>query len=303
MLTLAEVLHDQRDLDRLCADRTRPFSELYEQNELYGYAAILKRVAGLPPQRPVHMVIPHGVGLNGATQWDIGTPCPTVYSFQREYDDALSQGGNRVVIRGASPLVHVAQAVPAHTGRHGTLFFPAHTIRTVHADVEYEPIAERLAGLPEHMRPVRICVYWADYVKGLHLPFMQRGFQVVSAGHMWDPLFAWRLAQLISMHAIVASNEYGTHTAMAVHMGAAWLHMRTPIHYYADPGCETHMHGYDERVTQTLDTLLDRSGPITSLEASCLMDDLLGAHRVLSPEALAVALVSAERRHQLPRVA
>lgn len=303
MLTLTETLEDQRDLNRLCADRGRPHTEIFEQNELYGFASILKRVAGLPQHRPVSVVIPHGVGVAGPTRWDLITPSPTVYSFQREYDEALSLEGKRVVIRGACPLYHVAAEVAQQPRRHGTLFFPAHTIRTVHTDVEYEPIAEALANLPEELKPVHVCVYWADFMKGQHRPFVERGLPVVSAGHMWDPRFPWRLAHLISMHRVVASNVYATHTAMALHLGAAWLHMPTPMRYFTEKGCESHYNPAFDAVTNSFNTLLHTGAPAASPQTSCLADDMLGAHRALSPDALAAALMAADRRARLARVA
>jgi hypothetical protein len=303
MLTLDDVLADQRDIEGLCADRSRPNTELFEQNELYGYAAILKRAASLPLHRPLNVVIPHGISLSGAGQWDLQTPCPTVYSYQREHDVALSYDGERVIIRGASPLVHVASEIQPQPRRQGTLFFPAHTIKTVHADAEYEAVADTLLQLPADLQPVRVCVYWADYLKGQHYPFVERGLPVVTAGHMWDPLFPWRLAQLLSMHAVAASNSYGTHTFLALHMGCNWLQIPTPIRYHADPGCEWHHKPSDGAIKETLDLLLDTGAPVSSTVARQIADDLLGVHRTLPAPALASALHAAERRARLIRAA
>ncbi len=305
MLTLQEVVAQQRDLARLCADRSRPHSELYEQNELYGYAEILKRVAGVSPTRPVHFVIPHGVSMHGAIPWDVATDARTVYSFQREVDSQLSRHGRRAVVAGACPLVHVADEVgiPSPTQRQGTLFFPSHTIRTVDADAEYDRIADTLSALPAWMHPVRICLYWADYEKGQHAPFIERGFHVVSAGHMWDPQFAYRLAHLLGMHALAAGNTFGTHTMFALHMGCAYMHVPGTVRYRARAGLESHLVRPNHFLLSSLKRMFAPLEAVQAADARRLADGMLGVDRRRSPESLADAIVAAERRSRLGVVA
>jgi hypothetical protein len=305
MLSLAQTLEDQRDLERLCAERERPRGETLDQNALYGHGRILKMAAGLPLDRPVWAVIPHGVSLGTASSWDVGAPVPTAYSFMRDKDDALSQQGRRALIRGAAPWVHLDEMIGAPPpGRRGTLFFPAHTIKGIDYDVEYDAVADALVALPAALQPVRVCVYWADFLKGQHRPFVERGLEVVSAGHNMDPLFPWRLRHLLSQHAVAASNTFATHTVYALHAGLHWLHVSTgPIRHRAEPGREADYKPSSPDFVTVLESLLDVGAPVRPAAAVQLADDLLGVQRQLAPHALAHALVSAERRHRLSRAA
>jgi hypothetical protein len=304
MLTLAEVLEAQRDLDRLCADRPRRFTERYEQNEFYGHADMLKHVAGLPQNRPLHVVIPHGVGTGQASHWDISTPAATAYSYQREYDAPLSRNGARALIQGAAPFVYLAEMLgPPPAARRGTLFFPAHTIPGIDTDAEYDSIAEMLLALPAELHPVRACIYWTDWLKGQQRPFTERGIEVVSAGHLQDPLFPWRLARLLQMHQVAASNKFGTHTFYALHLGCEYLQVQRHPEYRAVNGREGAVVPGNDVLYDRLYSLFPQGVPVRTEQVVRLADDMLGVHRRLAPDRLRALFIAAERRARLAAAA
>ena len=298
MLTLAETLADQRNLARICAERTCPPGEVLAQNAMYGYGRVLKMAAGLPLHRPLWAVVPHGVGYGAAGHWDLSAPVPTAYSFQRDKDVELSHQGRRVLIRGCSPFVYVDEMLGSPpAGARGTLFFPAHSIATVDYDFECEALADALLALPSHLHPIRICVYCVDYNKGQHRPFAERGFQVVSAGHFFDPLFPWRLRHLLSMHAVAAGNDIGSQTMYALQAGLQWLHLSTgPVVPRAKAGHEHDNEPTHPGLISAIHTLLDVGVPVRSIASACLVNDLLGVQRKLERSVLAQALLAAERR-------
>lgn len=299
MLTLAEVLHEQRALDRLCADRALQSVELFEWNAFYGHADVLKAAAGMPADRPLFVTLPHGVTFGGQPNAaEAGAAVATAYSYQREYDEALSRGGRRAVIRGAAPFAHVRHLVPAPPAqRDGVLFFPSHSTRFTTAEAEYDRMAQELAALPASLGPVRVCCYYMDILRGHHLPFLERGLSVYSAGHQYDPRFLVRLWHLLTMHAHVFSNSYGSHLPYALFSGCSFTYWPIgTVNNRADAGyedwCVPTPPVFAEMLSRQFPAGVTRSDLASRLAAV----DLIGAHRELSREQLRGCLDAAERR-------
>ncbi|NJL55955.1 hypothetical protein HC928_12750 [bacterium] len=60
MITLAEILDQQQDLDSLCADRTLATNEIFTPNAYYGFDRVVKTYIGLPDDHVLKFVMPHG---------------------------------------------------------------------------------------------------------------------------------------------------------------------------------------------------------------------------------------------------
>jgi hypothetical protein len=306
MLSLEEVLEEQRALDRLCADRTLETVELFEWNAFYGHAAILKAITGLPVDRPLFVTLPHGVTFLGRPNAaELHANIGTAYSYQREYDEALSIGGARMVIRGAAPftyLPHLLGPAPAH--RSGVLYFPSHSTRYTTVEAGYDRLAEMLCALPAHLGPVRVCCYYMDVLRGHHRPFLERGIPVYSAGHQYDPLFLVRLWHLMSMHRHVMSNAHGTHLAYAMFAGCSFTFLDTPdARYVAAPGYEDWVITAPPAFKTLHDQLFADGRTCDDVASRAAAVDLIGAARQLPPERLRQLLVAADRREQLRRSA
>jgi len=301
VLTLEEVLHQQSDLERLCVDRTLTTVETNESNAFYGHADILKAVIGAPQTRPLNVTIPHGVSYAGPNLTEANSSHATAYCFQREFDVVMSQYGARALIRSAAPFAYVPSLVPPNTARrHGTLFFPAHSTRFTSIDTAFDVMADALAALPAEWHPVRVCCYYMDVLRGHHRPFVERGIPVVSAGHMYDPAFLFRLWHLLSMHEHAASNSHGSHTPYAIAAGCSYTYM--PMGEIAVT-CERGYEDWWEGPRPECAALLAQAFPAHTRRpnhaVSALADDLLGIRRILPPSRLAAALVAADRRHRL----
>ncbi len=298
MLTLAEVLREQADLERLCHDRDLKTVETNVSNAFYGHADILKAITGYPASRPLTVTIPHGVSYAGPNLTEANSAHATAYCYQREFDAIMSRAGTRALIRSAAPFAYVPQLVERASGRReGTLFFPAHSTRFTSVEAEYDATATALAALPIEWQPVSVCCYYMDVLRGHHRPFLERGIPVVSAGHMYDPAFLVRLWHLLSMHRHAASNSHGSHTPYAILAGCSYTYL--PIGAVT-VRCER---GYEDwwegPRPESAGLLADALPPGEQRSVSALRplaDDLLGLSRQLSPLALAAALVAADRR-------
>ncbi|MDO8881025.1 MAG: hypothetical protein Q7W44_09565 [Coriobacteriia bacterium] len=222
MLDLAQRFEaEQEDLDALCAERDWSRTELFLPNEYYGIASILKRYAGYPQQRPVKAVVPHGIYQNDHELADFerkaGLAAALVYP---QYRLGLYRDRGRMLeVPSAAPFVYAERLMSAHPPRSGALFFPAHSLPGLTVEMDLEAAADALDALPEAMKPLTVIVYWHDYLLGRHRPFADRGYRIVSAGHIYDSEFLPRLCYLLKSHVYVISNAVGSHVFYALQAG------------------------------------------------------------------------------------
>ena len=98
------------------------------------------------------------------------------------------------------------------------LAFPTHS--TLLADVHYnvKEYCEVLKQLGQNFDSVRICLYWKDINRRIDKTYKNFGFECVTAGHMFDPLFLPRLKSIIETATITTSNAVGTQIGYCLFM-------------------------------------------------------------------------------------
>lgn len=220
---IEETLAEQDDLERLTADRPLPEGEVFIPNAFYGLAAILREYAGLPEGFPIMAVIPHSVMLDPGFVWgaEIEAKVPGVLSYPR-YRDTVYEGlTDKIVVPSASPYIYLRRMVSSvpESDRQGTIFFPSHSTHHVTTVLNPEELVKQLQQVDDRFRPVSICIYWRDVELGRHIPFIESGFRVVSAGHIYDPAFLYRLHWLCSQHRYSSSNALGSHVFFSIESG------------------------------------------------------------------------------------
>lgn len=299
LLTLDEVMREQEDLASLCSDRTLSTHEICTANAFYGIDGVIKAYAGLPSWYVLKAVIPHGIHLTDHYVWQYETHSlvPMVLCYPPYRQEAYVAQTCKKVVLAASPYVYVAELMRClpKPERQGTIFFPAHSTHwnTVHTD--FHRLADELTQLDEEFKPVTICMYWRDYNLGRHLPFLERGLDVVSAGHMYDPQFLYRLYHLCSLHTYAASNDVGSHLFNSVHSGCRFF-LFPPLYQYIEYDTA---HG-DGVIGPDPEILSDLRAQFTFPDIACqseqeqCADYYLGVAHKLPPRQLRVLLMYAE---------
>ena len=233
LLSLEQTLREQENLTELCGDRPNETSEYFEANNFYGMASILQSYAGFSQDSVLNAVVPHGINLSDTFVWEaeVKAPVPAIFYHSRHvkhsYAKAIQEHGiHKFLIPCASPFLYVVEQLKSlpRPERKGTIFFPAHSTHHIIAEMDYEALAEKLENLPEEFQPVTICLYWKDYNLGREKPFKDRGMNIVSAGHMYDPLFLYRFYHLCSRHQYASSNEIGSHLFYSVKAGCSYFY-------------------------------------------------------------------------------
>lgn len=286
----------------LCRDRPLVTPELHVPNDYYGHATLLKQYAGLPPGRSLKVAVEHGVRLSGSI-WavDLNTEMPVfLCAGEAQAREFERRSGGRKRAFSIGPLYRYLPRADAPRQRDRVLVaFPSHSTHRVRAEFDAGAFADRIAELAGDFDRVRVCVYWKDVLQGRHEPYRARGFECVSAGHMYDVDFLPRLVDILRPAAMVVSNEVGTHLLVATLMGIPVLLRRTEVRYIASAEVLA-MDAPPVLQQPVVERILNlfaepRSEP--SEEQRRLVEELCGAEHVRSPAELRALLEEAEAEY------
>lgn len=196
-----------------------PRHEMFNPNTWYGGAAILKNYANW--RIPLPLVVPHGIVFSSTFKWEaeIESGLPAVYCFPDFRANSYAESGKLKVVKGASPWAYLLKMMPRKRERKGTVVFPAHSTHHVKVIADDKKYAKYLAGLSPKLKPIRVCLYWRDIELGRHQPFSERGFDIVTAGHMYRENFLERLYFILMNCEYVMTPELGSHIFYATAMG------------------------------------------------------------------------------------
>lgn len=229
MLILDEAIDDQGDLHKLCCDRLLETKELFKPNSYYGIDSVIKKYSLIPHNKALKIIFPHGVSLSNNFVWEEerNAIIPCVYFYSPHRYKIYKNETNKVVLPAASPFVYLTELLKKQSNhkRGGTIFFPAHSTHHVTSIMDFEKLATALEQLDDKYKPISVCIYWRDYNLGRHKIFKEKGFRIVSAGHMFDPLFLFRLYHLCAIHKYSTSNDFGSHLFYSVKAGCSFFFM------------------------------------------------------------------------------
>jgi tetratricopeptide (TPR) repeat protein len=155
-------------------------------NRFYGHSAIIKNYCGYPEELPLPLVIQHG----GSGYYNL-FEVTTEYLFDYwVWDEAVKEMNVKkhhlppqtIHVLG-SPFIYLADEVKPSLPvceRKGTIAFPHHSTPCAPAIEGFQEYARQLQALPEKFHPITVCLHPYDISQGLHIPFLEKGFTVIS---------------------------------------------------------------------------------------------------------------------------
>lgn len=218
---------DVETLQALASDRPLRSREIYGPNDFYGHATILKNYAKSPQKETIKAAIEHGLYFGGHV-WDSDINCrlPAVFTCAQSRFPYLRRATKKKLFA-IGPLLAYAphllkdKALQDEKQRLGRnlLSFPSHSTHHVDSHFDVDEYCRHLREIGKDFDTVRVCLYWKDVLRGFAKDFSARGFECVTAGHIFDPLFLSRLKSIIECATVTTSNELGTHLGYSVFMG------------------------------------------------------------------------------------
>ncbi len=286
MRTLTQTLADQNDLDTLCADRPLRTREKFSANDYYGGAAVLKEYAGIPQKKPLRVIVPHGPSLSETQLWraERKNKLSRVLCYPSYREKVYWEIGKRPILSAAPFAYAVKQVAIDSSKRKGTLFFPRHSTHHVTVHMDFDKLADMLVSWDEEYQPVTVCIYWRDYNLGYHIPFQERGLRIVSAGHMFDPNFLYRLYHLCSRYKYSSGNGLGSYIFYSVKAGCSYFY--TDAEFTCTGDLERSLGVAEEARTSMLKEIFHQRREKMTLDQLNLVDYYLGVRYLKSPKEL-----------------
>lgn len=226
-------------LDELCANRGNPTIDRFRGNGFYGMADVYKTYAGISVDIPLNGIVPHGPYISDTWLWqaEAKAKVPYVYCYPKFRQAVYKKHTNKKVVLSACPFIYVEYMLKEEPKpeRCGTLFFPVHSSKHIPAQQDYNKLASKLLTIDEIYQPIDVCIYWKDYLAGAAEPFLQKGITVVSAGHIYDRSFLYRLYNLLSRYQYASGNKLGSHLFYAVRSGCSYFHIDSSYNFIGSP--------------------------------------------------------------------
>jgi len=189
-------------------------------NDFYGIASVLKSFARLPQNKVIKAYIEHAI-----TFTDYSCPSENDCAYKsvilcgdfRE-NVLLKEKINKKIIKIGPYINYASPYLPQEKFRKekkrlgkNILAFPAHSVPRIDVDYDIKSFSREVLSLKKKYKydSARVCLYWKD--ARLEKTYRDLGFEVVSAGHQFDPLFLPRLRTLIELADLTISNGVGSH--------------------------------------------------------------------------------------------
>jgi hypothetical protein len=231
--------------NRLCEDASKPNIEIFKPNHFYGHANTLKKYAHYPLKKPLKAVIQHGYNFldeNFIFGGEMEADAPVFFPPNRERADLYHEAsGGKPAIPIGAPFLYAQKLLDQHPelatspNQQGTIVFPVHSTRVIQASFNHQGYAEQLNNLPQAFKPISVCLYWRDYQNGSHIPYQEKGFEILTAGHMMNSDFIERVYLNCRPFKFACSNEYGSSMFYAIASGCHFFYLPSgPISYTAN---------------------------------------------------------------------
>lgn len=299
---------EERELVRLAADRPLVTRELHPFNAFYGHDWILKRYAGRSESSVLGAAVEHGLTLEEAiSDLDRWLLLPTYLTFGRRRAHLVERALPGVEAIPIGPLIRYAAALhrPAsESGGRRLLLFPAHSVQTGVAEFDADAFVAKVREYAEAFDETVVCLYWKDVLLGRAAAYRRHGLRCVTAGHLYDRRFLFRLLDLLRGATAVATNEVGTHVAYAVATERPTWIVRQSVDYRFMRGTASDQLAVAEavrneslEVASALERLFAEPRPSVSEEQRHFVAELAGVADFRSPEELQIILAHADERY------
>lgn len=116
------------------------------------------------------------------------------------------------------------------------MVFPAHSTHHNIAYFNIDKHCAKIKALGKDFDSIRICLYWKDILRGFDKAYSKHGFECVTAGHIFDPMFLPRLKTIIDISTVTTSNQLGSQVGYCIALDKPHFLDPEEIEYTGKPG-------------------------------------------------------------------
>lgn len=222
----------------------------YGYNSFYGLADIVKKVEGLPLNKPLDAAIEHGA-IFGLWVNEIDKKKNVIYAFGEWRKKYLQKKFPEKTIYCISPYIQYVDynmdikelnKLKEKFGK-TLLVFPDHSTHHINITFDFKSFIDEIerVRIRYNFKTVLVCIYWKDILNKMHKKFEVHDYKICTAGHIYDTNFLKRLKSIIYLSDVVMGNNLGTYIGYSLFLGK-------PFYYYPIDTVETSFDGNGESV-------------------------------------------------------
>lgn len=202
---------------------------VFHSNEQYGFGKIIRNYAFYPKMLPICAYFEHSSPPFYDKMWSLKKEFLTHIFFHREdFAEQWNQNNNSKAHTFISPFSWYRKKnnIKLQNEAKGSLFFVHHTRSDVDRFNDFIKIDNCIEQLPEEMKPVTVCFYYLDILKGSHKQYVDNGYNVVTAGDAKNPNFIENFYKVVTNYKYSITNSIGGHILFCADLGM-------PISYFS----------------------------------------------------------------------
>lgn len=235
-------------INELSTDIPLITGETYTHNDYYGHATVIKKFAGYPPKQQIKAAIEHGPYFSDYVwEKDLDAILPGILCFSTLRHTILTQATHKYIMPIGPIMAYADCSIDAEEMKReklrlnrNLLFFPSHSTHWIDVDFDMERVCDRLDEIGKDFDSIRVCLYWKDILSGKDAIYRSRGYECVTAGHIYDPAFLDRLKTIISLSDLTVSNGIGTHIGYCIFMGKPHYLIKSTLQYTVASSKQNH---------------------------------------------------------------
>lgn len=186
----------------------------------------------------------------------------------------------------------------------GTIVFPPHACEGIDNVYNIEQLCEELEKLPEEYKPFTINLHINDIERGKDLEYKKRGYEVVSAGNIYDENFPKNFYNNLRRHKYATGNEPGSQVFYCLEMGIPYFYTGEEAKFVVENFSHDAGLKINGKSAKELDYMEALSGliptkasKVISEELKQYVDSIIGEDEIISAEELKEVLTDLCKKH------
>ena len=205
-------------------------------SDFYSIGGLLKAYAGLPQSYMLYGLIEHAPMLSNVVGGGFGIheSWPSIVCSPYRVNIIENTPGNHGAYAVGPYIAYAKQAyskekLEEEKKRLGKnlLVFTSHSTTGLKSDYDIKQFCEEINAIGEDFDSIRVCLFWRDVLNGTAKHYEKEGYEVVTAGHYYDPLFLPRQKSMIETSTKTMSNHMGSYVGFCIFMNKP--HYITPL--------------------------------------------------------------------------